>query len=153
MLRSKSLPPALPPGYVPRPRELFAAAFERRLTTVVAGPGFGKSTALGAWAAKVRCSWYTVDRPDSDPGQLALASGCECAATTAWSRFTRRRARGDDHDVSSPSGLALLTGLERDVSLDDDPGLVVGSGGAAAGRSPARCGQGSARSSRHARRL
>src|SRR5919198_5856682 len=71
MLRSKSLPPALPPGHVPRPRELFAAAFERRLTTVVAGPGFGKSTALGAWAAKVRCAWYTVDRPDSDPGQLA----------------------------------------------------------------------------------
>ncbi|MGH2547059.1 MAG: tetratricopeptide repeat protein, partial [Actinomycetota bacterium] len=41
-----------------------AETMERRLTLVVAGPGFGKSTVLSAWSRDVRCAWYTVDRSD-----------------------------------------------------------------------------------------
>ncbi|TCN35535.1 ATP/maltotriose-dependent transcriptional regulator MalT [Kribbella orskensis] len=55
-------------GAVVRPR-LFALLDEgsrRRLLTVVADAGFGKSTLLGSWAAERPCAWYTVraeDRP------------------------------------------------------------------------------------------
>jgi hypothetical protein len=32
----------------------------------------------------------------------------------------------DDHDVARTDLVALLAGLERDLSFDDDPGFVVG---------------------------
>ena len=36
----------------------------RRLTIVVAGAGFGKSTLLGSWAARVDSAWYTLTAED-----------------------------------------------------------------------------------------
>ncbi len=38
--------------------------FGRRVATVVAGPGFGKSTALAAWSADTICAWCTLDSGD-----------------------------------------------------------------------------------------
>ncbi len=64
---TKILPPALPATWVPRP-ELLARldqALQRRLTTVVAGPGYGKSTILASWAAAVRAAWYGLEREDA----------------------------------------------------------------------------------------
>jgi len=64
---TKILPPALPAAWVERP-ELLArleGALQRRLTTVVAGPGYGKSTLLANWAAAVRASWYGLEREDA----------------------------------------------------------------------------------------
>jgi ATP/maltotriose-dependent transcriptional regulator MalT/DNA-binding SARP family transcriptional activator len=65
-LTAKILPPETPPSFLPRrglePR--LAEAMVRRLTLVVAGPGFGKSTVLSAWSRDVRCAWYTLDRSD-----------------------------------------------------------------------------------------
>ena len=40
-------------------------AFAKRLTTVVAGAGFGKSTSLAAWAAELECAWYSVTPKDT----------------------------------------------------------------------------------------
>ncbi len=40
-------------------------AFAKRLTSVVAGAGFGKSTLLAAWAADLECAWYGVTAKDT----------------------------------------------------------------------------------------
>lgn len=40
-------------------------AFGKRLTTVVAGAGFGKSTLLAAWAADLECAWYGATPKDT----------------------------------------------------------------------------------------
>lgn len=46
-------------------------AFGKRLTVVVAGAGFGKSTLLAAWAEDVSCAWYTLDAGDARLPRLA----------------------------------------------------------------------------------
>ena len=64
---SKILPPVLPAAWVDRP-ELLRRLDEvgaRRLTTVVAGAGFGKSTLLAAWAARVHSAWYSLQPEDA----------------------------------------------------------------------------------------
>lgn len=65
-LTAKILPPEVPPSFLPRPglEARLAEAMDRRLTLMVAGPGFGKSTVLSAWSRDVRCAWYSVDRSD-----------------------------------------------------------------------------------------
>jgi DNA-binding SARP family transcriptional activator len=63
----KVLPPALPAAWVDRPRlrSRLAEARGRRLTVVVAGAGFGKSSLLAAWAktGSPRSAWYSL-RPE-----------------------------------------------------------------------------------------
>jgi ATP/maltotriose-dependent transcriptional regulator MalT/DNA-binding SARP family transcriptional activator len=64
---SKIQPPVLPAAFLDRP-ELLRRLDEvgaRRLTTVVAGAGFGKSTLLAAWASRVRPAWYSVQPEDA----------------------------------------------------------------------------------------
>lgn len=53
-------------GTVARPRltQLLDEGARRRLLTVVADAGFGKSTLLGSWAAERPCAWYTVRAED-----------------------------------------------------------------------------------------
>ena len=53
-------------GTVARPRlaGLLDEGARRRLLTVVADAGFGKSTLLGSWAAQRPCAWYTVRAED-----------------------------------------------------------------------------------------
>ncbi|MFI5709194.1 tetratricopeptide repeat protein [Kribbella sp. NPDC051620] len=53
-------------GTVARPRltKLLSEGARRRLLTVVADAGFGKSTLLSAWAAERPCAWYTVRAED-----------------------------------------------------------------------------------------
>ena len=43
----------------------------RSLTTLIAGPGFGKSTLLAEWVEGVPAAWYTVDSSDSSLGAFA----------------------------------------------------------------------------------
>jgi len=63
---SKVLPPSVPLWFVPRlaSEGRLAEALNRRLTTVVAGPGFGKSTLLGAWATDNDAAWYSIGPED-----------------------------------------------------------------------------------------
>lgn len=58
--------PASAQGTVARPRlaGLLDEGARRRLVTVVADAGFGKSTLLGSWAAQRPCAWYTVRAED-----------------------------------------------------------------------------------------
>jgi DNA-binding SARP family transcriptional activator len=63
----KVIPPSLPESYLHRPglREHLDGVLRRRLTCVVAGAGFGKSTLLVAWEPGVRLAWYTLGPEDS----------------------------------------------------------------------------------------
>ena len=70
---AKLRPPALPADHVER-RELLErldGALVRRLTTVVAGPGYGKSTLLAAWASERGAVWYTIDERDDTLARFA----------------------------------------------------------------------------------
>ncbi|WP_420124446.1 LuxR C-terminal-related transcriptional regulator [Nakamurella sp.] len=63
-------PPVTPPARVRRPR-LDAAldrTFDRRLTVVTAGPGFGKTSAVSGWVRRRpvhRFAWLTLDQVDN----------------------------------------------------------------------------------------
>jgi ATP/maltotriose-dependent transcriptional regulator MalT/DNA-binding SARP family transcriptional activator len=62
----KLRPPGAPAPLLPRPRlrAILDDVHRRRLTSVVAGAGFGKSTLLAAWATDVNCAWYTASSDD-----------------------------------------------------------------------------------------
>ena len=72
---TKLRPPSPPASLLRRERliALLDEALERRLTTVVADAGLGKSTLLAAWASGVNCAWYTAS-PD-DASLAAFARG------------------------------------------------------------------------------
>ena len=69
---SRLRPPAVPSPFLRRERllERLGEALERRLTTVVAGAGYGKSTLLAAWAAEVNCAWYSASPEDASLAQF-----------------------------------------------------------------------------------
>jgi ATP/maltotriose-dependent transcriptional regulator MalT/DNA-binding SARP family transcriptional activator len=74
-LRDRIVPPAPDPQAPERPRlaARLAQLPRRRLTALVAGAGFGKSTLLAGWAAGHPCAWYQLGPEDRDP--LSLARG------------------------------------------------------------------------------
>jgi DNA-binding SARP family transcriptional activator/Tfp pilus assembly protein PilF len=76
---AKLLPPADPVGTVARPalEERLIEGTERRLTIVVGGAGFGKSTLAARVAATRPTAWYTLDPSDRHMG--ALAAGVTAA--------------------------------------------------------------------------
>ena len=61
----KVVTPALPRPVLERPAlaARLDGILDRRLTTVVAGAGFGKSTQLAAWSRRAPTAWYTVAHP------------------------------------------------------------------------------------------
>ena len=71
-LRSKLLPPPAPVNAVARAalQERLDEASRRRLTSVVAGAGFGKSTLLTTWAERHEVAWYTLDADDATLSRL-----------------------------------------------------------------------------------
>ncbi|HSL32204.1 MAG TPA: BTAD domain-containing putative transcriptional regulator [Candidatus Limnocylindrales bacterium] len=70
---AKLLPPADPAGTLARPEleRRLAEGAERRLTIVVGGAGFGKSTLAARIAAARPSAWYTLDSSDRHLGALA----------------------------------------------------------------------------------
>src|SRR5665809_81389 len=70
---SKLLPPRRPATFLQRalPAQRLDRARDYRLTTVVAGAGFGKSTLLGPWISALQGCWYTIDKSDASPATLA----------------------------------------------------------------------------------
>jgi len=70
IIRAKLRPPALPDGYIPRPHLLdrLQTGQGKKLTLIVAGAGYGKSTLLAEWVQKNnRVLWYSLDATDRDP--------------------------------------------------------------------------------------
>jgi ATP/maltotriose-dependent transcriptional regulator MalT len=76
---AKLLPPTDPIGTLARPQleARLLDGTERRLTIVVGGAGFGKSTLAARVAAARPTAWYTLDASDRHIG--ALASGITAA--------------------------------------------------------------------------
>lgn len=70
--RARLRAPSLPGALVRRPalEARLDEAFGKRLTMVVAGPGFGKSTLLAAWTHDLEAAWYTVGPDDAAIGNL-----------------------------------------------------------------------------------
>jgi ATP/maltotriose-dependent transcriptional regulator MalT/DNA-binding SARP family transcriptional activator len=66
-LRSKILPAPLGPATLTRAhlQARLEEAPRRRVTSVVAGAGFGKSTLLAGWAVRHEVAWYTLDAEDA----------------------------------------------------------------------------------------
>ena len=64
---ARLLAPPLPAPHLPRPRlhALLADVARQPLAVVAAGPGYGKSTALAAWASEQRLCWYTANDADA----------------------------------------------------------------------------------------
>jgi ATP/maltotriose-dependent transcriptional regulator MalT/DNA-binding SARP family transcriptional activator len=72
-LSVKLVPPVIGPSYLARPRlqALLEEVTRKRLTVVVAGPGFGKSTLLASWAAAGNAAWYSLGPEDAQMPTLA----------------------------------------------------------------------------------
>ncbi|MGH3027926.1 MAG: hypothetical protein ACRDMW_05160, partial [Gaiellaceae bacterium] len=70
---TKLLPPAVAPPALPRPRleGRLEDSLARRLTVLIAGAGFGKSTLLSAWAGRRAAAWYTIAPEDAELASLA----------------------------------------------------------------------------------
>ena len=77
ILESKFRPPPARPGIIPR-----TALVDRMLThdaehvvTLVAPPGYGKTTVLAQWSKRRghKIAWVTVDKDDNDPSVLLTA--------------------------------------------------------------------------------
>lgn len=125
--RIKRLVPALPPWYVRRPaleRKLDQAG-DFRLTAVVAGAGFGKTTQLAARAHARHWAWYTVDERDASPVILwrGLRSALRERLPALADAQAPAGARADAHSSAGPLAAALAESLEP--LLEDDLVLVV----------------------------
>ncbi len=108
----KLVPPRVPPWLVERPslERRLEEAGRYRLTLVVAGAGFGKSTQLAARALANGWAWYTIDRADRSP--VTLGEGVLAAL--------RRQLP----DLPSPV-LPVSTGGDEDASADGLASLLV----------------------------
>ncbi len=121
------VPPGVPATCVARPALLntLNEALGRRLTTVVAGPGGGKTTLLASWAGTVPCAWYTLGPEDTAlpvlvrglvdalrvrlPGLLEPLAGC--VGVTAGGEL-------DDLGRADAFAAALTDALERECTAD-----------------------------------
>ena len=122
VLSVKLLPPKVPSWYVSRPalEQRLDGAPSFRLTTIVAGAGYGKSTHAAARAEANDWAWYTLDAGDRSP--LALVRGLTAAL--------RRRlpgladtvipggSGGDEDSLADSLAAALAYALEGQVTED-----------------------------------
>jgi LuxR family maltose regulon positive regulatory protein len=70
----------------PQLEERLEEGAERRLTVIVAGAGFGKSTLAARIAAMRPSAWYTLDASDRHLGTLASGVAPPCARACPASR-------------------------------------------------------------------
>ena len=129
---SKILPPALPAAWVDRPELLrrLDDVGARRLVTVVAGAGFGKSTLLAAWVARVHGAWYSLASEDAslpnllrglvDALRLRLPNLPDELGTALASSL------GPDAEELAPAdGFAAALGQALELQLSSDLVLVL----------------------------
>src|SRR5438552_2585615 len=71
LLHTKLVPPPAGPSLVKRPRltQRLNDGMIRRLTTISAPPGFGKTTLLSEWILQSQypVAWVSLDAGDTDP--------------------------------------------------------------------------------------
>ncbi|MGH7563343.1 MAG: tetratricopeptide repeat protein [Gemmatimonadota bacterium] len=126
---SKTLIPAVPPLTIPRAalEERLDESLARRLTTVVAGAGFGKSTLLARWGKRVGCAWYTIDRRDMTLATLAygLAVALRRRVPRLPSYLSEVPSRPGGEDVGRAAALAAHLSEALQEILDEDLVMVL----------------------------
>ena len=125
LLGLRTTPPAVPPGFLERPRleAGLTAAASRPLTLVCAGPGHGKTLALAAWIRRQpgrSIAWLSLDDTDNDP--QAFWSDLLSALTTSGAvpviSPLRDLIPGVRFDVQAPGLISAgLAGLPESVVL------------------------------------
>ena len=129
---ARLLPPSLPAPHLPRPRldRRLDDAARRSLTTLIAGAGYGKSTAVAAWAAERRLCWYTCS--EEDDHLLTLLRGLAAALRTRvvslppeLASAVRGAAGPDTEDADRADALAALLAEALDDAGTDDLHLVI----------------------------
>jgi LuxR family maltose regulon positive regulatory protein len=135
VLRSKLDVPPQRPGIVDRTRvvERLSRARSSRFVSVVAPPGYGKTTALAQWAAMDARSfaWVSLDRRDNDPVVLLtyIAEALNCDASVDPAIFKALLTPGDSVWASGLPRLGAAFAGRReplvlvldDVHVLDDP--------------------------------
>lgn len=119
--RVKLVPPRLPASHVARPalERLLDEAERRRLTSVVAGPGFGKSTLVASLATERGWRWYLVDG-----GDRSLSSFARGLADALELDVEEDAFRGRD-DGSRADALANVLTQRLDEETASDQVLVL----------------------------
>lgn len=114
------------PATIPRPRvtALLSAARQRRVTLVVAGAGYGKTTALAEVAAAGSSRWVRVRPADAQAESLSARIAAALGESPAPGRSAIAAATGsDDRRVLAERRAALLCELAE--ALPDDLLLVL----------------------------
>jgi DNA-binding SARP family transcriptional activator/predicted negative regulator of RcsB-dependent stress response len=123
--------PGPPPWDITRDAALavLSRATSHRLTTVVGGAGFGKSTLVASWARERSHAWYTVDAADRRlttlvAGLIAALGPARPEAADAVASLLHGRGNEDDSDEVERA--RSVAGLLSDV-LAEHPGadLVI----------------------------
>ena len=126
---SRAVPPAPVEPTLRRPRleSFLDDAVARRIVTVVADAGFGKSTLLASWAQGRSSAWYTASAADREV--TAIASGVVEALSVRVPRLeatvgdlvatgTGPDARADESDRAGAYAALLCEALERLLPRD-----------------------------------
>jgi ATP/maltotriose-dependent transcriptional regulator MalT/DNA-binding SARP family transcriptional activator len=95
---------------------------QRRLATVVAGGGYGKTTLVQTWARRHRVSWHTVAPADRDAGTLArkVADALLIESPDVDLTGMRTGVAGETDDPNRAGRLAgYLCGAAADCIRDD----------------------------------
>jgi ATP/maltotriose-dependent transcriptional regulator MalT/DNA-binding SARP family transcriptional activator len=114
--------PALPPATLRRARleELLDEVFGKRLATVVAGPGYGKSTLLASWCSDVAAAWCSVS--ERATGLAHIARGLETSLEPWLSGDVPAVVAGGQSSARADAyagalAEALEAGLDHDLVL------------------------------------
>ena len=106
--RGKVVPPPLVQPLLSRPHLYgpLEAALARRLVTVIADAGFGKSTLLASWSGGHASAWYTATDADREVSSLAAglvdAIGLRVPAVPPAVRGLVASGRGPDAEADEP---------------------------------------------------
>jgi ATP/maltotriose-dependent transcriptional regulator MalT/DNA-binding SARP family transcriptional activator len=114
--------------------------FGRRLTVLVAGAGYGKSTALAAWVSDVSHAWYTITGEDRVPTTLVrglVQTVAQALGPLALPVAAVRPGAAVDEPGQAEALVALLAEalerrLEHDLVLVVDDVQELSPGGASA---------------------
>lgn len=129
VIHSQLIPPLPRKAILPRPRvrSLLQRALQRPLTLLLAGTGYGKSTALLDLREEGRrLFWYTVNEPDRDPLLFLIhLISAFASQNEAYGRDALRYLEEHDGRVSSSALTPLLNALtahlpEEGVLVMDD---------------------------------
>jgi DNA-binding SARP family transcriptional activator/tetratricopeptide (TPR) repeat protein len=99
--------------------------FARRLVTVTAGAGYGKTTLLAQWSRDVECAWHTASRADGRLGSLVAA------LARALGSWIESLPLGDAAALTAPddalraSAIATRLAAQLERSLAHDLVLVI----------------------------